>query len=179
MRLRACSFFASGIAMPSTVRRMTSFKRPKLSNQQVAYAGENFVAAEIHRRGGYAVTFSGNMKGIDLLASDVNHDRIISIQVKTKTAGAWQTSIAHGKEQTEPANVTRFWILVDLGNADPEYYIVPAWWMENDIHAAHNKYLDEHGGKRAKSDASTHHSIPVKRVEEWKDRWNVLGILPG
>jgi hypothetical protein len=37
-----------------------------LNNQQVAYAGEHFVAAEIHRRGGYAVTFSGNMKGIDL-----------------------------------------------------------------------------------------------------------------
>jgi hypothetical protein len=46
---------------------MAAFKKVKLTNQQVGYAGENFVAAEIHRRGGYAVTFSGNMKGIDLL----------------------------------------------------------------------------------------------------------------
>ncbi len=38
----------------------------KLHTGQVGPAGEHYVAAEIHRRGGYAVTFSGNMKGIDL-----------------------------------------------------------------------------------------------------------------
>jgi hypothetical protein len=31
-----------------------------------------FVAAEIHRRGGYAVTFTGNMPGIDIQASDLH-----------------------------------------------------------------------------------------------------------
>jgi Holliday junction resolvase-like predicted endonuclease len=158
----------------------TEQKRPKLTNQQVAYAGENFVAAEIHRRGGYAVTFSGNMKGIDLLASDVEHDRVISIQVKTKTAGTWQTTIKHGKKQKEPEDVSKFWIFVDLGKDDPEYYIVPAWWIENDIHVAHDQYLAEHGGHRAKTDTSTHHAIPVKRIQEWKDSWDTLGIfLPG
>jgi hypothetical protein len=154
------------------------FKQPKLTNQQVGYAGENFVAAEIHRRGGYAVTFSGNMKGIDLLASDVNHERVISIQVKTKTAGTWQTSTKHGKKQTEPSDVTRFWIFVDLGKADPEYYVVPGWWMENDIFTNHQKYLDLHGGHRAKTDSCTHHAIPVKRISQWKDDWDGLGILP-
>ncbi|ORW32259.1 hypothetical protein AWB91_12445 [Mycobacterium paraense] len=153
-------------------------KWPKLNNQQVAYAGENFVAAEIHRRGGYAVTFSGNMKGIDLLASDVEHERVISIQVKSKTAGTWQTSIKHGKKQTEPADVTKFWVFVDLGKIDPEYYLVPTWWIENDINTNHAKYLADHGGKRAKTDASTHHAIPVKRIEKWKDDWDVLGIFP-
>jgi Holliday junction resolvase-like predicted endonuclease len=98
-------------------------KRPKLNNQQVGYAGENFVAAEIHRRGGYAVTFSGNMKSIDLLASDVEHDRIISIQVKTKTGGTWQTTIKHGKKQEEPHEVTKYWIFVDLGKENHEYYV--------------------------------------------------------
>ncbi|MDN4518678.1 hypothetical protein QYF68_12705 [Mycolicibacterium austroafricanum] len=68
------------------------FKRPKLTTQQVGAAGEHFVAAEIHRLGGYAVTFSRNMHDIDLLASDGAHDRVISIQVKTKTAGTWQTT---------------------------------------------------------------------------------------
>ena len=42
-----------------------------MNTQQVARAGEMFVAAEIHRRGGYAVTFAGNMPGIDILASDL------------------------------------------------------------------------------------------------------------
>jgi len=50
--------------------------------------------------------------------------------------------------------------------------------MENDIHTAHSKYLKGFGGHRAKNDASTHHAIQVSRVVEWKDRWDVLGILP-
>lgn len=152
----------------------------KLNPQQVAYAGENFVAAEIHRRGGYAVTFSGNMKGIDLLASDASHDRKIDIQVKTKTAGAWQTKIRTRTRQPEPDDVKSFWILVDLpkdGRA-PDYYIVPTWWMVNDIIDAHQAYLDKHDGNRARNNESTHHAIPVARVKEWKDRWDELRIFP-
>ena len=152
--------------------------RPKLSNQQVGYAGENFVAAEIHRRGGYAVTFSGNMKGIDLLASDAAHDRKIDIQVKTKTAGAWQTTINRGKKQSKPKEVRSFWILVDLRADGPDYYIMPTWWIENDIFTVHHGYLDKHDGHRAKNDESIHHSIPLSRVNQWKDRWDILGILP-
>jgi Holliday junction resolvase-like predicted endonuclease len=155
-----------------------AFKRPKLTNQQVGAAGEHFVAAEIHRRGGYAVTFSGNMHDIDLLASDTGHDRIISIQVKTKTSGTWQTSTTRGKKRKAPEIETKYWVLVDLGKEYPEFYVIPKWWMENDIHRAHSKYLAEFGGHRAKNDASTHHAIPVARVTEWKDRWDELGILP-
>lgn len=157
---------------------IAAFKRPKLTTQQVGSAGEHFVAAEIHRRGGYAVTFSGNMHDIDLLASDAGHDRVISIQVKTKTAGAWQTSTKRGKERRAPKVETKYWVLVDLGKAYPDFYIVPEWWMENDIHTAHSKYLADSGGHRVKNDASTHHAIPVARIAEWKDRWDVMEILP-
>jgi len=48
-----------------------------------------FIAAEIHRHGGYAVTIAGNMPGIDVLASDLADTRGISLQVKTKTSGTW------------------------------------------------------------------------------------------
>jgi len=37
-------------------------------------------------------------------------------------------------------------VLVDLGKEHPEFYIVPKWWMENDIHTAHSKYLKESAG---------------------------------
>jgi len=60
-----------------------------MNPQQVARAGEMFVAAEIHRRGGYAVTFAGNMPGIDILVSDLADTRRIPIQVKAKSSGSW------------------------------------------------------------------------------------------
>ena len=160
-------------------QRMTSaFKRPKLTTTQVGAAGEHFVAAEIHRRGGHAVTFAGNMRDIDLLASDGGHEHVIKIQVKTKTTGAWQTSITRGKERTEPGSEDRFWVLVDLSADYPDFYVVPEWWMQNDIHASHNEYLAKSGGHRVKNNDSTHHSIQTARIAQWKGKWDVLGILP-
>jgi hypothetical protein len=63
---------------------MAPTQRIKLKPNQVATAGEHYVAAEIHGRGGYAVTFSGNMLSIDVLASDVDQRETVGIQVKTR-----------------------------------------------------------------------------------------------
>src|SRR4051794_1004497 len=86
------------------VRRTASNRRTgmKLRTDQVGRAGEFFVAAEIHRRGGYAVTFAGNMPGIDILASDVSYTRQVTIQVKTRTAGSWHAQVPRDAEQGPP-----------------------------------------------------------------------------
>lgn len=152
----------------------------RLRSDQVGRAGEYFVAAEIMRRGGYAVTFSGNMPGIDIFASDADHERRVTIQVKTKTGGDWQTSINRGRQWVADPVDGRFWVLVDLGKtlASPLFYVMPAYWIENDIHDSHEAYLARHGGHRGRNDASTHHSIQRRRIEQWLDRWDILTILP-
>ena len=55
--------------------------------QQTARAGEHYVAAELNRRGAYAVTFAGNMPKIDILASDIGQKRTVQVQVKTRRTG--------------------------------------------------------------------------------------------
>lgn len=150
----------------------------KLSNQQKAYAGMHYVAAEIYRRGGFAKIEGDVSKGARLSAEDSAHDNSIEIRVKTKTRGTWQPSTDSGHPREEPIKVEAFWVLVDLGPTYPEFYVVPEWWMENNIYEAHQDYLAQHGGHRAQNDDSKHHAIPVHRVEQWKDRWGILGILP-
>ncbi len=99
--------------------------------------------------------------------------------MKTKTSGTWHANVARdAKKGKEDPLDDRFWIFVDLGPEHPEYYIAPAWWVENDIHEHHSAYLKKHGGKRAKGGTSQHHAIPAKRLVEWRDLWEVLGILP-
>lgn len=152
----------------------------KLKTHQVGQAGEHYVAAELHRRGAYAVTFSGNMPDIDIFASDVARDRTVSIQVKTKTAGTWQTSTKRGRERKENVDETDFWVFVDIGkNPDrrPDYFVVPRWWIENSIFTRHKAYLDRADGQRVRSPDSTHHAIPASVVREWQERWDVLGIF--
>lgn len=152
----------------------------KRNLKQVARAGQHFVAAEIHRRGGYA-SFSQDTPRIEILATNTEQSRSVTIQVKTMTTHAWQVSIKRGRKREQPTEEdTHFWIFVELKQppAQPEFYVVPEWWIENDIHIAHEEYLAEHGGERPKTQESTHHAIPPWRVAQWRDRWDLLHLFP-
>lgn len=155
--------------------------RRKPRPQQVARAGEYFVAAEIHRRGANAVTLGGNMPDIDVLATNTEQTRTISIQVKAKsgTSPGWQTQTTRGRQRSPDPEETRFWILVDLGGVDsgPSYFVVPEWWMQNDIYEAFNEYIAKYGGHRPRTLDSKHHKIDRRRVEQWCGRWDLLGIF--
>lgn len=112
-----------------------------------------FVAAEIHRRGGYAVTFAGNMPGIDILASDLADTRRISIQVKTKSSGSWHARFPKdAAECSEDPAETSFWVFVDLGGEHPAYFIAPRWWVRNDIWQDHTAYLAASSNSMATSE---------------------------
>jgi hypothetical protein len=152
-------------------------------NQQVARAGEYFVVAELNKQGAFAVSFTGNMPEIDLMACNRDQSRTIHIQVKTKSGGrAFQTSITEGRLTSPPQaphDERVFWVFVDLGEKDkaPRYWIAPDWWVRSDIYQAHRQYLDRHGGTRAKNPTSTHHAIYEERLNEWRDRWDILAIF--
>ena len=144
--------------------------------QQIGRAGEHYVAAELNRRGAYAVTFAGNMPKIDILVSNLDQTRIVQIQVKTRRTGTWHSSDDEGRKYNRRPNETNFWIFVDIEKKDepPEYYIVPDWWMRNDIYEKCRDWLKKHEGKRS---TSKHHGIDKKRIEQWKDRWDILRIF--
>lgn len=164
-----------GFSRGATVRGATGAR-----NQQTARAGEYFVAAEINRRGAYAVTFAGNMPKIDIVASNVSRTREASIQVKTRRSGTWQTSTDEGRRRQRPRQDEKgFWVFVDLATdkGPPIYYVVPDWWMRNDIYRAHRAYLKKHGGERAVNPRAKHHSIHLRRIAQWKNRWDVLKIF--
>lgn len=161
---------------------------PKPNPQQVARAGELFVAAELNRRGAYAVTFAGNMPEIDILASDQGQTRTVALQVKTKRTGTWQTTVKEWTQRQPRVAGLRFWVLVDLkpsfrteGDTEstlmPSFYIIPERWMQQDIDRAHGNYLARHGGQRAVNPLSKHHAIAPNRLSEWFERWDILKIL--
>jgi hypothetical protein len=81
-----------------------------------------------------------------------------------------------GKENKDEKN---FWIFVDLmvGKKIPDYYIVPEWWIQNDIYKTHKAYLNKHGGKRPGNKESKHHSVTTKRIIQWKDCWDILKVF--
>ncbi len=103
-----------------------------------------------------------------MYASNAEDTRHFGIQVKTKTGKNWQVTKLYGP-RVEPEDEKNFWVLVDLENEEqPGCYVVPRWWMEDDIWCDHQAYLGLHGGHRPGNDASTHQIITVDRVARWR-----------
>jgi hypothetical protein len=86
--------------------------------------------------------------------------------------GSWET-------RSKPNHEIRFWVLVDLSKPLgelPDFYVVPEYWIQNDIHKNHTANLAKHAGRRPSGSESKHQSISIKRFEQWKDRWEILGV---
>lgn len=150
------------------------------SNQQVGRAGEYFTVAELNKRGAFAVPFAGNMPKIDIIACNKDESRTVYIQVKTKRGGkTWHSSILGSQPMTSKFDELNYWVFVDLGSFDeqPRFWIVPDWWIKDNIYTTHQAYLNRHGGRRANNPDSTHHAIEEKRLIEWLGAWKILGIF--
>ena len=61
---------------------------PRRATNYIGRAGEHYVAAELNRLEVYATPFSGNLPGIDVLATSTDGEHTALIQVKTKRPGA-------------------------------------------------------------------------------------------
>ena len=141
-----------------------------------AREGHLFVAAELTRRGADAVELPSE-PGTDVRAAVGG--RSVELTVRSRRTGDWQVRASLGEPRSENPDEAHYWAFVDLGDrpGPPAYFIAPDWWVRNDIDLAHREYLSRHGGQRARSPESDHHRITTKRVEQWRDRWDLL--VPG
>jgi len=94
--------------------------------------------------------------------------------VSTKRSGTWQTSTAYGVESAPAESRGRLWVFVGVGRPAVEFFVVPEDWMVEDIWRVHQQYLKMHGGQRKVTRGSTHHKIELARIQDWRDRWDLL-----
>jgi hypothetical protein len=117
----------------------------------------------------------GNKKSIQFYSHDEKSS--FSIVTRSKTAGTWQTSIDYGKPSKKKAAETDFWIFVDLDNIDkPKFYIVPKWWITNNIYETHQAYLSKYMGTRKYNPDSKHHAVQLSRIKQWENRWDLFNL---
>ena len=138
----------------------------------IGRAGEHYVAAELNRRGAYASPFSGNVPGIDVVATDDDMKRMAYIQVKTKRGnGNWHMSLRHGWEKITlakcpgngkcPKTCTpsldepiagkpdHFWVFVSLSkDGGQQYYVLADDKVRDQLREDHKAYLKKHCGQR-------------------------------
>jgi hypothetical protein len=117
----------------------------------------------------------GNKRSIHFYNSDGKSS--FSIVTRSKTAGTWQTSIDYGEPSTENTCENEFWVFINLDNIDkPKFYIVPKWWISNNIYETHQEYLKKYMGTRKYNPDSKHHAVQLSRIKQWENRWDLLNL---
>ena len=113
------------------------------------------------------------------VASSLDGDRTVNIQVKTKgpRSLSWQWDINKAKTEQENASDRDYIVFVDLVPDHPAYYVLQLRDVAQKRLAAHNEWLERKGGKRPRNQKSTHTAVPLDEVKAGKDAWDILGVI--
>lgn len=117
----------------------------KISKQICGVAGEYYVAAELSRRGYLAAITLRNSKGVDILVSNPEGDKLVSIQAKTtQNKQKWILS----KKVEEEKSENKYFVFVNIPEViteSPKYYIVSSTNLAKNIYEGHRRWLSEPG----------------------------------
>jgi len=150
-------------------------KNENLESTLVGVAGEYFVAAELTRRGWLASITLRNSRGVDIIASDSEASRAVTIQVKTsiKSGAKWILS----KKAESFAGEGHYYIFVLLGGlaSRPDFYIVPSKVVAKYVTNHHRRWL-----AGAKADGSSRKDSAIRNFRDpdgiHKEKWEALGF---
>ncbi|MEQ8927504.1 MAG: hypothetical protein RLO81_16930 [Fulvivirga sp.] len=147
----------------------------KLESQLVGVAGEYLVAGELSLRGILASITLRNSKGIDIIASNSDASKSISIQVKTNSNGANKWILNKKSEDYYSENLYYVFVAIRELGTRPNFHIVPSKIVASFIKEKHKTWLS--GNKR---DGSRRKDSNMRKFidssNQYLENWDILGI---
>ena len=147
----------------------------KIPSLLAGVAGEYFVAAELSRRGHIASISLRNTRGIDILATNREASRSITIQCKTNQLSKTSWILSDKCESFVSEN--HFYVFVVLGSPleRPQYHVVPSAAVAKHVRDDHSSWLARPGRH-----GQAHVDNPVRnfhdRANQYLERWDLLGL---
>lgn len=147
----------------------------KIPTVLVGVSGEYFVAAELSRRGYIASISLRNTRGLDILATNQDATRSITIQVKTSQLAGKHWMLSDKSENYFSEN--HFYVFVGLRGIEerPSYHIIPSRVVAERISTSHKNWL-----RTRRRDGRKHADTPMRRLsdseDEFLERWDLLGL---
>ena len=147
----------------------------KLESTLVGVAGEYLVAGELSLRGYIASITLRNSRGIDIIASNSDGTKSVSIQVKTNSKGESEWVLNEKSERFYSEN--HYYVLVALQaiGERSKYYIVPSKIVAEYISTTHSEWLM--GKKR---DGSPRKDSTLRKFKDPEDKylesWDLIKI---
>jgi len=147
----------------------------KISKQLCGVAGEYYVAAELSRRGYLAAITLRNSEGVDILVSNPEGNKLLSIQAKTtQNKRKW---ILNQKVENEKSE-NKYFVFVNIPeniNSQPEYFIVSSRNLAKNIFDGHRGWLSNPGKNgKIRNDSSVRQFDPKYFNENELLSWDNL-----
>lgn len=147
----------------------------ELSSLLAGVAGEYFVAAELSRRGYIASITLRNTKGIDIVCSNQEATKTVSIQVKTTRDSTRSWILDKKADNFRAKNLFYVFVTLNNGLTAPDYFVIPSEIVAKYTSADHKKFLATPG-----RDGKKHNDNPVRKFNDkegkYLNRLKILGL---
>ena len=145
--------------------------KPKLEKNQVGVAGEYLAAGELSLRGFISSITLRNSRGIDIIVSNSDGTKSITVQVKTNSDGKNKWVLT--KKSEEFCSDNHFYIFVAIKGVGirPDFRIVPSKVVAEQIAREHKSWLagtKSSGEKRKNSNIRNFIDRENQYLEAWK-----------
>lgn len=152
-----------------------AMKTLQLEPTLVGVAGEYFVAAELSLRGFLASVTLRNSRGIDIIASNADASKTVSIQVKSNKSGKASWLLSKKSESFFADNHYYVFVALHPLGVRPDFFIVPSGDVADYIYRDHANWLagtKADGSERKNSNMRVFKDFDCK----YKERWENLGL---
>jgi hypothetical protein len=147
----------------------------KIPSILAGVTGEYYVAAELSRRGYIASISLRNTRGMDILATNQDGTRSVTIQVKTTQKEGTSWILNHKSESF--VSKKHYYVFVRLGHqlARAEFHIVPSRVVAKYVTKSHRNWLlrPGKGGKK-------HNDSQIRqfrdRDRKYLEKWSLLRL---
>lgn len=149
--------------------------KEKFSNGMTGVAGEYAVAMELSKLGIISTLTLRNTKGIDILASNHDGSRTVSIQVKTSRNKDKKWLLSKKSETQFSPNFFYVFVNIDLKGTDLAFHIVPSEVVSKFIIQNHHDWVSSPGKNgRIRNDSTLR--VFMDPESKYLNCWDNLGL---
>ena len=147
----------------------------KLESTLVGVAGEYLVAGELTLRGYIASITLRNSRGIDVIASNADGSKSVSIQVKTNSTGHSSWILSKKSEEFFAENHYYLFVALQETGLRPDFYIVPSVQVAEYIRSKHSAWL-----RGSKKDGTPRKDSAMRKFDdptgEYLEAWSNITL---
>ena len=146
-----------------------------LETTLVGVTGEYYVAAELSIRGYLAAVTLRNSRGIDMIASNADASRSVSIQVKTSKGGQPKWMLNKKAESYVADGHYYVFVVLNAVGQHPDFYVVPSRAVSEYVTTTLREWL---AGTNKQGKPNKDSGMRWFRDDEgrYKDAWSLLRL---